>query len=199
MASRGGARLGKAGQSKAGEVVFQSRPKGVTNMATREARESELRRIYERDGCVRVSVVVKEANPKRSPLHDEFEWDDQVAGHEYRLSQARKLIRVVAIADKTGARSRLVHVAPESIDGPTAVIQRREGVYKPIQVVAQEPAEYGRALRELYNQRNAMDAAIRELKRAAKSAGKEVDLLPQLEDGLRIVKNTLRLMMQNAA
>lgn len=33
------------------------------------------------------------ATPAESAIHAAFEWDDAVAGHEYRLTEARKLIR----------------------------------------------------------------------------------------------------------
>lgn len=42
--------------------------------------------------------VLKDARHNNSPLHGYFEWDDTAAAEEYRLSQARGLIRsVVAI------------------------------------------------------------------------------------------------------
>lgn len=39
-------------------------------------------------------VVVKASDPKH-PLHDYFEWDDSEAAKQYRLDQARTLIRSV--------------------------------------------------------------------------------------------------------
>jgi hypothetical protein len=37
--------------------------------------------------------VVEAARPKTSPLHDRFTWDDNVAAEQYRLWEARQLIR----------------------------------------------------------------------------------------------------------
>src|SRR5690606_11240128 len=55
---------------------------------------AELETIKARDnGELRPSAVVEAARDKRNPLHSQFEWDDKVAAHEYRLSQARALIR----------------------------------------------------------------------------------------------------------
>lgn len=45
------------------------------------------------DGILRPNDVVKFAGYKKSELHKCFEWDDKKAGHEYRLEQARRLIR----------------------------------------------------------------------------------------------------------
>lgn len=57
---------------------------------------AELRRIAKANGgLVHPEAVVDSARPKSSPLHSRFEWDDGEAGHQYRLWQARQLIRVV--------------------------------------------------------------------------------------------------------
>jgi len=34
-------------------------------------------------------------NPKKHPLHKRFEWNNTKAAHEYRLAQARQMIRVL--------------------------------------------------------------------------------------------------------
>lgn len=55
----------------------------------------ELRRIAEEHGgLLRAADVVAEAANAASPLHGHFEWDDGEAAHQYRLQQARQLIRV---------------------------------------------------------------------------------------------------------
>lgn len=55
----------------------------------------ELRFLYEKNGGNLNPVTVVEAakNPK-SALHNKFEWNNTKAAHEYRLWQARQLIRV---------------------------------------------------------------------------------------------------------
>jgi hypothetical protein len=47
-----------------------------------------------KNGLLTPEVVVNAAEPVSSPLHPHFEWDDSKAGHQYRLEQARQLIRV---------------------------------------------------------------------------------------------------------
>jgi hypothetical protein len=55
----------------------------------------ELKKIAaECGGILQPETVVAKARPKSSPLHSRFEWDDSVAGHQYRIWQARKLISV---------------------------------------------------------------------------------------------------------
>jgi hypothetical protein len=46
-------------------------------------------------GLLRPADVVEAARPVKSPLHSRFEWDNAKAAHDYRLWQARELIRVV--------------------------------------------------------------------------------------------------------
>jgi len=55
----------------------------------------ELERIREsNDGILRAEDVVAVASEPTNPLHECFEWDDGEAAHQYRIEQARKLIRV---------------------------------------------------------------------------------------------------------
>lgn len=63
--------------------------------------------------------VLKDARNPNSPLHSFFEWDDGEAAEQYRLQQARGLIRsVVAIythPDKPATRTRAyIHIAEPS-------------------------------------------------------------------------------------
>lgn len=53
------------------------------------------------NGDVRPDYVVEAARQPDSPLHPFFEWDDSVAAYEYRLNQARALIRSVRVDIKT--------------------------------------------------------------------------------------------------
>lgn len=57
-----------------------------------------LYRIYDTAGELTPQLVVDDARPVGSPLHNRFEWNDEVAGEQYRLVQAQKLIRSVRIS-----------------------------------------------------------------------------------------------------
>ncbi|WP_174804342.1 hypothetical protein [Martelella limonii] len=64
--------------------------------------------------------ILDDAKHDNSPLHSFFEWDDSAAAHQYRLKQARGLIRsVVAVYvsdDRPAVRQRAyVHVAEAGI------------------------------------------------------------------------------------
>lgn len=68
----------------------------------REVISEELSRIaIENAGKLTPDEVVKQAASKDSVLHDMFEWDDAKAGHNYRIEQARTLIRSVKVVVTT--------------------------------------------------------------------------------------------------
>lgn len=46
-------------------------------------------------GVLQPEAVVEAARPDDSPLHSSFTWDDTEAAHQYRLWQARVLIRSI--------------------------------------------------------------------------------------------------------
>lgn len=54
----------------------------------------ELKGIEERDGILHPKAVVDFARDPDTSLHNKFEWDDAKAGEQYRLEQARHIIRV---------------------------------------------------------------------------------------------------------
>ena len=54
--------------------------------------KSIFRELEARDGLLTSEAVVERAEPEDSILHDKFEWDDSIAGHQHRLWQARQLI-----------------------------------------------------------------------------------------------------------
>lgn len=59
---------------------------------------AELDRLIEgKRQKLKAEDVVEAARNPRSPLHKAFEWDNRKAGHAYRLTQARHLLRSVQI------------------------------------------------------------------------------------------------------
>lgn len=138
-------------------------------MNRKEILDNEVTRIYERDGKVAASVLLEEQTPPDAPLHDRFEWDDSKAGHEYRLDQARKLIRVarVVVGDRP---STLVHVAKvENADA-----DGKEGYYKPVSVIIENMSEYTIALESALIRLQAAKREVEELERVAKDSEEDV-------------------------
>lgn len=58
-----------------------------------DAIRAELERLKS-GGVIRPVDVVEAARDEESPLHDWFQWDDDEAAHQFRLLQARNLLRV---------------------------------------------------------------------------------------------------------
>jgi hypothetical protein len=129
----------------------------------RKAVQTTVNDIYKESGEVKPSDLLERAEPKTSPIHDAFEWDNKKAGHEYRLIQARTWIRKVDIVfeDRT---ERLVHVPLLSIEG-NAEPDNGEGYYKPISVVQGDYDEFKRAKSAVLARLNSAKNAYEELKR----------------------------------
>lgn len=65
----------------------------------------ELERIrVENGGMLSPEHVVREAAKKRNPLHSTFEWDEGIAAHQFRIVQARALIRACVTILPRGSR-----------------------------------------------------------------------------------------------
>jgi len=58
------------------------------------------------------NALIEEARDEDHPHHHKFEWDDSVAGHRYRLEQARQIIRsytsTAIVSSRTLATPRYV-------------------------------------------------------------------------------------------
>jgi hypothetical protein len=72
---------------------------------------SELRTIAKmNDGLLKAKDVVEAARPVKSPLHSKFTWDDSEAASEYRLEQARRLIRTTIQYIEVGGENQSFRV-----------------------------------------------------------------------------------------
>lgn len=91
-------------------------------------RQDELRRIYGANGRLTAQIVVDTVRgDEANPLYPEFEWNDTVAGEEYRLSQARCLIRTVRILEAPGD--------VETVRAFHSVVRHDGQSYEPIEVI----------------------------------------------------------------
>lgn len=68
----------------------------------REAIEARINALAKQNGGrITPELVMRDAEDPTSPLHDSFEWDDEIAAYQHRLDQARTLIRSVRIVVTT--------------------------------------------------------------------------------------------------
>lgn len=78
---------------------------------------TRLEHIRTRHGALTADNVVRDARPAKSPLHPFFEWDNRKAGHQYRLGQARHLIRcidIIEVGPRGTAHRSFINVKPVS-------------------------------------------------------------------------------------
>lgn len=78
-------------------------------MTKRGVIQEELESIArQHDGVLLAGDVVDFAKDERTELHNQFEWDDSKAGHNYRLWQARQIIRLhVTVLEHARTETRL--------------------------------------------------------------------------------------------
>lgn len=129
----------------------------MKNELKNETINQAIAEIYNRRGELKPSIVVEESKPKSSPLHAYFEWNDKAAGHQFRLMQARKIIRT-AVIKTNGDTERFVHVPSVSVG---------EGAYRPMSVVVQSIDDFSAAMTEAVSKMSAAQRAVEALEAAA--------------------------------
>lgn len=67
-------------------------------MSNQQAVQKELKRLT-KDGVIQPADVVKAASNPKSAMHHLFTWDDSKAAHEYRLYQARQILRTYVVVE----------------------------------------------------------------------------------------------------
>ena len=151
-------------------------------MELKNAITKTVTKIYADRGEVRASVLLELSTPKRSPTHGAFTWDNKTAGHEFRLIQARQLIRTVhiVIEDRT---ERLIHVGVERSEG--------EGYYKPMSIVVSSKPEFDAAMSETLSRLNSTKAAYADLKAAAAAAKDETRDFARADQGFGMIQEAL--------
>jgi hypothetical protein len=75
--------------------------------------DAELARLCERDGHVTKQTLLDAVRDKRHPLHNDFEWNNSIAGEKHRLDQALRMIessRYLDLLEQARAtKSRMVN------------------------------------------------------------------------------------------
>ena len=106
-----------------------------------------LERLREANGGLSARLVLDDAKAQESPIHEEFEWDNERAGEEYRLWQARHLMNsMVVVVSGDGEVEKTTRAF-------VVVTQNDQDRYESIHVVMDDPVMrqqvLTRALREL--------------------------------------------------
>lgn len=129
-----------------------------------------LQNIFDQYGDIPPSVLIDVASDEDCEIHDRFTWDNDIAAHEHRLHQARKLIRTTRIVYE-GRLQTLMHVPVVHEIGTGG--RPGEGVYKPISAIVKTQSEYERTLAELVANVKGLNRSISLLTEAANREGVE--------------------------
>lgn len=94
-----------------------------------------LQGIYDTHGKLTPALVVDEARPEDHPLHDRFEWDDSIAGENWRRHQAHDLIRSVKVVRKKSGKQG-DHLSVRAFHA----VRKEDGYnYEPVEQVIADP------------------------------------------------------------
>lgn len=136
-----------------------SKQRKSSNTPSQREVQSELMRAAleqireENGGHLPPEQVIEYAEDPASPLHDFFEWDDNLAAHQFRLAQARRLIRRVKfeqIVLARGSRKIEVEVVRQYESAP---MDRRAGVgYTSVDDLMRDPLRRGSLLQAVLKQ-----------------------------------------------
>ena len=145
--------------------------------------EAALTELYAKSGSLTPSALVEAAKDPKSVFHPLFQWDDTQAAEQFRLQQARGILRTYKVQIKewnSPYSGKLFNVRTQP---------RGEGEYHPVNVVVKVKPYFDDVLDRLRARFNSMKETLEELKFAAAKAGKktksaEIDALSKTVDGL---------------
>lgn len=127
----------------------------------------KLQSMLDSNGMLTTDMVLKEAKKKTSPLHGEFQWDNDKAAHKYRQVQARTLIKRYNITVEK-PEEKLVHVPNVSVGA---------GEYKTARSVVKVLSEFERAMGEAQAKLNAARKSVEALEAAVEDHDDETTTL----------------------
>lgn len=122
-------------------------------------------------GKLRPPDVVEAATPEGAPLHPHFTWDDERAAHEFRLYEARHLIRTVHVVMNDRPMPKYIHV-------PAAV--PAESHYRPAEVIVNLPDEMALAIEAAVSRLGVANRAVEDLRHLLTKSGGESSKLSLL-------------------
>ncbi len=85
------------------KYIFREGPLTIKNAARADPQKigEALEKIAAANGGeIPPRATMQAARQRSSPLHQHFEWNNEIAGEAYRLDQARSLIRSIAIVSE---------------------------------------------------------------------------------------------------
>jgi hypothetical protein len=134
----------------------------------------------EKEDALTPDNVVQEARSPDSPLHDKFEWDDDVAAHQHRLYQARKLIGSIKIERVVNTRTvsvpKYIHDPRTSDQGYIATTRLKSAKKIALEAVMREYQAIDNALARAEGMAAVLgvEADVRRLRAMAKKSADKI-------------------------
>ena len=128
----------------------------TTNINAMIRAELESIRQANPDQMLREEEVVEFASDPSTALHDRFVWDDGAAAHQYRLEQARKVIRVTVEVMKDDKPPVRLYVSLESD-------RQKGGGYRHITEVCSDEEMYAELVDQSRREMQAFQRRYREI------------------------------------
>jgi len=149
---------------KAAEVRYQFREGARIKGATAEVVAAEMTTIANAKGGLSAPDVVAIAEPVKSRLHQCFEWNNLKAGNQYRLHQARNIIKSVVVVVDDIPCGPVVSYCPDK----GAKSGENSGTdYKLTSVVVSRPDYFATAMADLVRRVSEAQRSVEALLRAA--------------------------------
>ena len=136
---------------------------GYKNLNPQHVGET-LEQLRKANGVLTPNHVVDAARAKSSPLHDGFTWDDTLAAHSWRLSEARYLVRHITVVIEAGTEPVKAFWSvkvkqDDSVDS--------SNYYQSVRMLKQNPREYAAALKLALMELEGAEMTLQQLKRIA--------------------------------
>ena len=115
----------------------------------------------EERGELTAQNLVDVSRPEDAPLHNEFEWDDEVAAELYRETQAGQIIRHLAIRTESIAPVRayaIVEVGSKTYESIQTVIRNEEKYASLLNIALKELGAFKRKYQMLSELQEIFDA-----------------------------------------
>lgn len=109
--------------------------------------------------------VLKMAKDKKSVLHNDFEWDDKIAGHKYRILQAQKILisLVYEKENEEDTQTRVFQISKEkSVYQETNFFVKHEDEYKALLKKAMRELE---SFKKRYHSIVELDGVFKEIEK----------------------------------
>jgi hypothetical protein len=115
--------------------------------------------LMEAHGALTPTLLVEAARPVDAPLHDRFEWDDEIAGERYRLDQARDLIRRVKVVFRDATETEQAH----SFRAYSSITTDTGRAYVPTQAALEDPFQRRLLIQQLRREMAALRSKFEHL------------------------------------